>query len=759
MIVDAIGRNKVLVRYRDEDGDRCEDVIDNHVPYLFVETEILPEKPSPELKFEDGFTGLYGEALTKVTSANTDALKFFKDSYPTWEGNIPFGNRVLIDRLAEGKEPYKNYEHRVWYLDCEWHPQTNQMRVIVVKDSFTGHEYVWFRHKDYSAGKYDSLPPNYRFNPEAKAFDDEKSMLEDFVRHMQRQDPDVITGWYVVGADIKTIIQRCKHNNIDPRKLSPIGFIRYKFGDWEQPIAGRNCIDLMVAFSKLWELKNGKLPGYKLDDVAKEVLGKQKVELADGHDTYYSDIETYVEYCRQDVRLLPQLDNKINAIDYFLSLQHIVQCDIRSTPWITKMVTSLALQDEKFDRRIPTKAQFAKEDYEGADIMQVEPNVYNNIGILDIKAMYHSNAALHNISWETLYEIDPLTKEITDKCDLYLGALSDVDDFKDCGNGTFFTQGKTGLLVRMMDKMTNLRNKFKRRMVPGADDYDKWDAMQFACKSLVASMYGVAGDSKVGFYHPKIAAAITYTSRQTLNRLKTIAEEHGNKVIYGHTDSVFCSIDSPTRGEELMRSINAQMAPIEVEFEKWCSSIILMAKNRYAGMVTWTDGTNHDGKLYVKGIEMKQSRMPQVMKDVMKETITEILGEQNQSRNEEYVRRIIRQVMAGEYNTSELCMKGKLTRNISEYKTLSGNSAAAAWANENLGKGYRQGSFFLTTLDTDGNYIAFDSPEEIEGIKEIGYEILLERFVIKKIEPYYIVAGWDILPLQNAIRKVHNPFI
>ena len=63
----------------------------------------------------------------------------------------------------------------------------------------------------------------------------------------------------------------------------------------------------MLAVSKLWELKNGKLPSYKLGDVGEEVVGETKVELPDGHDTWDTDKALYIHYCRQDVRLLPVL--------------------------------------------------------------------------------------------------------------------------------------------------------------------------------------------------------------------------------------------------------------------------------------------------------------------------------------------------------------------------------------------------------------------------------------------------------------------
>lgn len=57
----------------------------------------------------------------------------------TWEAKIPFLNRVLVDRLErEGVDPIPNYDHRIWYLDCEWNPETKAMRVMVFHDNFTG---------------------------------------------------------------------------------------------------------------------------------------------------------------------------------------------------------------------------------------------------------------------------------------------------------------------------------------------------------------------------------------------------------------------------------------------------------------------------------------------------------------------------------------------------------------------------------------------------------------------------------------------
>tara|TARA_R100001163_G_C4899740_1_gene88885 strand:- start:183 stop:533 length:351 start_codon:yes stop_codon:yes gene_type:complete len=107
--------------------------------------------------------------------------------------------------------------------------------------------------------------------------------------------------------------------------------------------------------------------------------------------------------------------------------------------------------------------------------------------------------------------------------------------------------------------------------------------------------------------------------------------------------------------------------------------------------------------------------------------------------------------MEGKVPVDDLCMKGELKRDLGDYKQLSGPSAGASWANEFLGKGYRKGSFFKVSINKNGKYIAFDSPSEIEGIDEIGYSILVNRFIVKKLEPYYVLAKWDIQPLFNAM--------
>ena len=736
MIVARKGRNGILVRRRDENRNRIEEKY-SLAPFFYVATNDTYTTDVAH-KREDGYKCVYGEDLTKITVADPDKVREFRGqnkNLRTWEANIPFVNRVL----AEHNVIPPNYEHRVWYLDCEWSINTGKLTIMVVYDTYNKENYVFFTHPDYEPGYHTNFPmlnhpdglQELQLNKPALAFSNEREMLSAFVKLMRQHDPDIITGWNVVNADIKKIVERMSDNGLDPKTLSPMNRIQYSFTDWAQPIVGVNLIDLMQAFTHLWTIKNGQLPDKSLATVSNEVLGETKVELQDGHDTYYTDFGTYLAYAIKDVDLLPKLNSKNNAIEHYTAIQHIVGCDIRTTPHITKILSVLALRDKDFNLQIPTKPRFTYEDYQGAEISAIqEAGIFDNVAILDIKAMYHSNVDLHNIGHETLSE-----------------------DGVDCGNGTKFLQGKPSLLLRQMNNMTVLREEYKEKMrnATTVEERTRYDALQFATKSMVASLYGAAGDSKYGLYHPAVASAITFTSRQTLARLREECEKRGHKVLYSHTDSAFVQTDSPEQTEKLVEEINQAMYPIETEFEKWCDSMLLKAKNRYAASVVWTDGRTHEPVEYYKGIELKQTRMFPVMKEAMALVIFGLLQKKEEQEITAGLKNLVSSVVAGEIPFEKLCMKGKLERNLQDYKVLSGSSAGASWANDYLAKGYRKGSRFLVTLDDKGKYIACDNEEDLQGVCEVGYRHIASRFIVNKVADYYAIMGWDIQPIENAL--------
>ena len=747
VIVDRGKGRHVIVRYRDaETLERKTLDIKDHYPYFFASRDEMPlgdpgwdearERGAIRVR-DEGDVGIRGEPLLKVTCAYPDAIPQVRAGLnQTWEANIPFATRVLADKNVN----IPMYRHRIWSLDGEWLTTSGRIVVLTVHDNYTDNLYTWYvpsewdgeRHiESLACEKHPDGLDRVAFEPHAIACETERELLTMFVTHLTKHDPDVLMGWYLVGADIKQIATRMRANRMDPALLSPLRRHKYDYGDWDQPIPGRICFDLMLGFSRLWTIKNGQLPGRKLDDVAGWVLKERKMPLEDGHDTYYSDLGTYVDYNRQDVRLLPLLDSQLNCLNHHLTLMHLCGSEFRATPFVTKLTTSLLLRDTEWNCRIPTRPQFDKVPYSGADIMEPKPGVYDTVGILDIRAMYHSNVNLHNISWDTL---DP--------------------DGVDCGNGVCFSKKKRGAVGRLMDYLTDLRNKYKVKKAKATTDEDRrtWDAMQYATKSLVASLYGVCGDSKYGLYHPEVAAAITFTSRKTLSHLRDLCEEQGHPCYYGHTDSVFVHVDTPKAGEALALHLNERMDPIVVEFERWAERMFIKKKNRYAGKIMWAEGLYlPEPDYYVKGIELKQARMPKAMKDTMQTTLEGILNGRTQEQVSDDLTMLIKNVMNGVIPIEDLCMKGSLSRPLRHYRTLSGASAAADWAFRNLGREYGEDDYFLCLIDSEGQYIGFDKPSEIEGLVDIGYKHIVERFIVNKASDLYDIVGWDVTPLITSM--------
>ena len=98
----------------------------------------------------------------------------------------------------------------------------------------------------------------------------------------------------------------------------------------------------------------------------------------------------------------------------------------------------------------------------------------------------------------------------------------------------------------------------------------------------------------------------------------------------------------------------------------------------------------------------------------------------------------------------DLLEKGKLKQPLSKYKVLSGASAGAAWAKVNLGRDYEVDESFLTAINKRGEWMGFDSLQSIEGVAEVDWAGLTEKYIVNKACHIYDLVDWDVQPLWNA---------
>jgi hypothetical protein len=69
-------------------------------------------------------------------------------------------------------------------------------------------------------------------------------------------------------------------------------------------------------------------------------------------------------------------------------------------------------------------------------------------------------------------------------------------------------------------------------------------------------------------------------------------------------------------------------------------------------------------------------------------------------------------------------------------------------------QGYKSGDYFNVAINEQGQYIAFDDVSEIQDITKIGYRIMVERFIVKKVMSLYEVVSWSPQQIINAMNGV-----
>jgi DNA polymerase alpha subunit A len=149
------------------------------------------------------------------------------------------------------------------------------------------------------------------------------------------------------------------------------------------------------------------------------------------------------------------------------------------------------------------------------------------------------------------------------------------------------------VIKRLLESRKQVKQQLKVEQKAGnIEKATMLDIRQKAIKLTANSMYGCLGFRFSRFYAKPIAALITSTGRQTLQRAKEVAEQEcGYDVIYGDTDSIM--VDSRTEtldeakriGREIQTQCNKHFKLLEIEVDYIFKRILLLNKKKYAALV------------------------------------------------------------------------------------------------------------------------------------------------------------------------------
>ncbi len=261
-----------------------------------------------------------------------------------------------------------------------------------------------------------------------QSFTDEAKLIIGFCDLVRLHNPHVITGWNILGFDIKYIIDRAELvlctsyfaslGMIDGRMCEQVseswsssayGSQNYKYYRWD----GRIVIDLMV-FAK----REIKSENYKLETIASMFVNAHKDPLT--HKDIFRAYEYGVikgggkkllsecgKYCVKDSVLVQKL---FDTFDMWIGLTESASvCNVPSSYLYTKgQQIKVFSQVYKYcyDNKIVVETDVfkckANETYSGAFVKEPIPGIYRHIVPFDFKSLYPTIIVAFNIDYSTL---------------------------------------------------------------------------------------------------------------------------------------------------------------------------------------------------------------------------------------------------------------------------------------------------------------------------------------------------------------------
>lgn len=616
----------------DDDGKRTTLEL-SYNPSLYIET-----------KLKGNATSLFNTPVKKRTFTNQyERRKFLKNTGITrvFE-NVNCDHQFLIEQFwkEHDKPEFTQHPLKIHYLDIETyspgdfpHPETakDAINVITIYDSI--------EKKFHSWGTKPLKKPIDNCN--YVSCSTEALMLERFLLYLERDHPDVITGWNSEFFDIPYIVNRISKvlGEENAERLSPVKnlFKRTMTGQFgkEQTrwyINGVACLDFLDVYKKF---SAGLRESYKLDSIAELELGEKKIDYGNTNLSSLADNDwqTFVEYNVQDVNLLVKMEDKLRYLELLRMLAYVGLTPLESAMGTLSLITgAIIIKGHEKGLVIPTfvKDPSSSGKYEGAYVGEPQRGFQEDVVSFDANSLYPNILITLNLSPETkvgtIIENDEThvsVRHVSNK--IFKLTHQKFLEFIEKENisiskaKVLFSQAKKGIVPEIVDKIYQDRVKIKQEQhklktklskldktsekIPDISaEINRLNIKQFTLKILINTVYGYFGNKHAPVGDTDIARSITLTGRAVIKKSNEILRQYINEktgsedinpIIYNDTDSSYItikpimdnlgvpfSIDNKVTHEAIEASENIE-AHLNEEITKWAKKTLNSKDSRF----------------------------------------------------------------------------------------------------------------------------------------------------------------------------------
>jgi DNA polymerase elongation subunit (family B) len=519
--------------------------------YIWDDEQGLIKKPWRDFNYayrraDTGeYTSMYGEPLAKIHSPD-------KQMPGLYESDVPRETRVLTDMYLHSDEPSKN--HITMFLDIEVSSEDGFPTPALAAAPITA---ISVYIKELDVYKVWLLDPDGRVDNETRdnieiiGCATERGLIEAFILYYREVKPTIISGWNSTFFDIPYIVNRfTKFDPVYVKALSPIGLFKYSEHRMAHVFAGVTHLDYMNVYKKFTYTQK---PSYRLDAIAKEEVGVGKIEYEGSlDDLYKNDIDTFIEYSINDVRLLGMMEKKLRLIELVQFICHTGHVPYEDYAYSSRFIEGAMLTYLHRNKIVAAnkpvggaeafaqKLEDDKEGFTGAYVKPPLPGVYPWVFSLDLQSLYPSIIMSLNISPETKvgkidtpWDVEAYAKgtlppiAFTTKAgpqtlsgDAFKQYIDD-NEYMVSSNGIIYKSDKLGLIPSILIDWFAKRKEYKDLMKKYVNEKNEelanfYDKRQHVQKILLNSIYGVLGLSIFRFYDLDNALAVTATGQDVI---------------------------------------------------------------------------------------------------------------------------------------------------------------------------------------------------------------------------------------------------
>lgn len=649
----------------------------------------------------------------------------------------------------------------------------------------------------------------------------EFELLYNFCKLFIREDPEIVTGYNIFLFDWDYFYVRAAITGLSTvlpnmsrlKRGESKWYTKPNTGDYkrESPklymFSGRIALDMYIYVKKIPTLKP---PTYKLNDVAKELLGKEKhdvkpKEMFEAFAAYRDKLEgaksmmaRILAYCIQDSDLVLDMFEKCQVWIAMTEMGNIL-----GVP--PEELYLYGVQNQCFSMVYDVAAKFGyvvdkrdvKMSFSGGAVADPETGLHDIVSCFDFAGLYPSIIMAYNICYSTLVPPD-ITNEIEDeKCHIINGTdnavnhkddsdNSDTDsDSDDDGNVrekttkhgdevSFVTkfvknEVREGVLPKIEKHLTSSRAEVKKLLKNCKDEFLSilYDQRQNAMKLGANGLYGFLNPRAGGKLPlPEGSRVITYLGRKSIETVQNEIMKYSRvqKLIYGDTDSCMVSMSVTDTDDKTLDEYCEYMSdeisklfpkPMKLTYEK--SMVMLSIGKKMYAYLPIKNGVviNKPSAVIVKGIAPARSDKCLWLNKVYKSILFNILNKGDFLSSLDILLESVYNLYLSNVSLKEL---RTIRRMGAAYKKSGHPMKIFDEYLRSIGKPANPGDQLETLIIKDEKYKNIGPKirllDDVKSVSELDIEYYMEKVLKNPINTLFMTSYKDKYPLlaQYGIR-------